>query len=281
MGILYDSEKIKTALRDFYNATGVNICLIKEGFSEVTGISSIVSLPSGTATGYCEKVKENEKTRRGCVASDCNILKKCKQSKKMEMHICHAGLVDIAIPVMYGTKVLCYIIMGQMKKEADFETVKKNLRGVKNIDELRRFYDELPLYDEEKIESIANLAVMLAKHLLYENMLKLGYNKNVENAIDYIDENLTSAITIDSLSKKTGVSKNVLYENFRSIFNCTINEYINDKRIEKSIHYLANSDMSMDEIAQKVGFNSAAYYSHVFKKKKGCSPIQFKKKSRR
>lgn len=281
MGILYDSEKIKAALRDFYNATGVNICLIKAGFSEFSGISSIVALPSGTATGYCEKVKENEKAKRGCIASDCNILKKCTQSKKMEMHVCHAGLVDIAIPVMYGTRVLCYIIMGQMKKDADFESVKKNLYGVENLDELRRLYDELPLYDEEKIESIANLAVILAKHLLYENMLKLGYNKSIEKAIDYINENLTSEITIESLSKETGVSKNVLYENFRNIFNCTVNEYINNKRIERSIPYLMNSDISMDEIAQKVGFSSASYYSHVFKKKKGCSPVKFKNKSRR
>ena len=70
-------------------------------------------------------------------------------------------------------------------------------------------------------------------------------------------------------------SKTVLYENFRNIFDCTINEYIANKKMEKSVEHLLNTEMSMDEIAQSVGFNSATYYSLVFKKKNGTSPVKF------
>ena len=46
---------------------------------------------------------------------------------------------------------------------------------------------------------------------------------------------------------------------------------------EKSIEYLTKTDLSMDEISLKVGFSSASYYSKIFKKLKGISPLKYKK----
>lgn len=40
---------------------------------------------------------------------------------------------------------------------------------------------------------------------------------------------------------------------------------------------MLREDVSMEEIAQKVGFSGAAYYGAVFKKKKGMSPLKYKK----
>ncbi len=277
MNILYDDEKLKELLLDFYNATGVSISLIKDDFSYVDGITSVVSVSRNTSTKYCDVFKTMKKARQCCIKCDCDILERCRISRNIEVHTCHAGLVDIGIPIMHGTKVLCYIIMGQMKKDADFEVVRKHLNDLGcDLDEMRKYYEELPLYDEEKIKSVANLAVMLTKHIMFEKMLKLEYNANIEKAVTYIDENLNSDISVEKLSKEISVSKTVLYENFRKIFDCTINEYVVNKRIEKSIEYLLNTEMSMDEIAQAVGFKSAAYYSLVFKKKKGTSPLKFK-----
>ena len=60
-------------------------------------------------------------------------------------------------------------------------------------------------------------------------------------------------------------------------YNCTVKEYLNSKRIEKAAQMLLMTELSMDEISREVGFNSAAYFSKLFKKYKGISPLKYRK----
>ena len=84
-------------------------------------------------------------------------------------------------------------------------------------------------------------------------------------------------ISVISISKSINVSKSVLYKNFHTHFNCTVSEYINTKRIEKSLELIAKTDMSIEEISQNVGFSTASYFSKIFKKQMGTSPLKYKK----
>ena len=62
---------------------------------------------------------------------------------------------------------------------------------------------------------------------------------------------------MDNISKNTNVSKTSLYKYFRQNFACTVSEYINKKRIEKSVEYLTGTNLSIEEISQKTGFTNA------------------------
>ena len=55
-----------------------------------------------------------------------NLLKKCKETKQTQKHVCHAGLIDIAIPIIYENSIIGYIILGQIKTEKTFESLKHN-----------------------------------------------------------------------------------------------------------------------------------------------------------
>ena len=93
----------------------------------------------------------------------------------------------------------------------------------------------------------------------------------------YIDENLSDELTVDSISKATNISKSVLYRNFDYHLGMTVSEYINLKRVEEAVGLLIKTDLSIDEIARKVGFSSATYFVSVFKRLKGSTPLQFRK----
>lgn len=278
VSLLYEKEKVRLALQDFKNATGVNIALIQEDFSRAKGLTPLFTTQESKTADYCEILKSIPCARDCCIQCDREILGKCRKSGKMEMHVCHAGLVDVAIPVLYGKKVLCYILLGQMKQENSFLAFRDHIVGLgADVEKMQKAYDKLPLYDADKIDSVTRLAVMLAKYIMFENMLVMGVSRNVEKAVVYIDEHLSEDISVEKLSKAIGVSKSVLYNNFHDVFGCTVHEYISEKRIEKSLEYLLCDDLSMEEIAQKIGFSGAAYYGAVFKKKKGMSPLKFKK----
>lgn len=271
MLINYDVEKINKALGDFHNATGANVSLLKTDFFPVSGYGE-------NTPCYCMAVQKGKGGRIACLRSDASLLERCKETKKLQMHICHAGLVDVAVPLLYENVIIGYISVGRMKpaddRQPDFEHLEK--LGL-DIEEMKSLYSEIAPFDADKISSVCNIAIILAKYILLENMLKPSFGKNTERAVEYINENLEEGLTIKSIAENVNVSKSVLYKNFHTQFNCTVSEYINTKRVERSVELMQKGDMSIEEIAQKSGFSSAAYYSRIFKKKMGMTPTKYKK----
>lgn len=62
---------------------------------------------------------------------------------------------------------------------------------------------------------------------------------------------------------------------FKNAYGTSFNEYLNEYRITKSKELLIQSQLSVEEIAGKVGFNSASYFCTSFKKLTGLSPREF------
>ena len=271
MFLNYEPKALETLSTHFYNATGINLSILDTNFK-------LLKYENKNNNSYCGLVQCVEKGKIACDHSDISLLKKCKETKQTQMHICHAGLIDIAIPIVYENSIIGYIILGQIKTEKTFASIKHKLANLPiDLDKLKAFYDTLPILDEEKISSISNIAIMLAKYILIENLLKPTQTRNLNGAVDYITKNLNKNISVDDISKNVHISKSNLYKIFHNSFNCTISEFINNKRIELSIDLLIESNYTIDEISNIVGFSSVAYYSRLFKKIKGISPLKFRK----
>lgn len=272
MDIRYNKQKLIHILYDFYKATGVNISIHHTDFTSIAG------LPGTHKSPYCSCIQKVPSGKSACMQSDKCLFDACKKSKRAEMRVCHAGLMDIAIPIIYQNVIIAYVIMGQMKVATAFSEIEAYIASL-GLDTKKQqsVYDEIPLYGKEQLQSIANIAVMLTRYILLENIVTPSLSDNIKNAEQFIDENLQGELTILSISKGTNISKSVLYKNFRSSFDCTVKEYINRKRVEKSEDLLVNSNLSIEEISQKVGFSSASYYSKIFKKYTGISPLKLRK----
>jgi len=142
---------------------------------------------------------------------------------------------------------------------------------------MNKLYDSIELYDSEKIESVSNIAAMLIKYILLENMLKPDVNPSIQKAVNYINGNLSDNLTIKSITKNANVSKSVLYKNFHEEFGCTVSEFINRKRIENAKLLLKKSELSVEDISQRLGYSNASYFSKMFKKCEGISPLKYRK----
>ena len=265
-------QKIKQVMYDFYNSTGINIVLLRDDFSYVGDRNHWES------NCYCKAIQNTRKGYTYCEKSDSELLKKCKSTKKMQMHVCYGGLIDMALPIIYDDNIIGYIIFGQMRSEVEFSKVVGFLKSL-GLDEkeLQVFFDKIPVYNHNKIQSISNIATMLVKYILLEKLLMPYMDDRIQSAINYIESNLEGELSIQKISKSVNVSKSFLYKNFHKYFNCTISEYINTKRIEKSLEYLKEPNLSIDEVSQKVGFSSVSYYGKIFKQQKNMTPFKYKK----
>ena len=269
MILYFDNDKLTEAFNDFYNSTDININLYTTDFT---------LLPNPRPhKNYCRFIQQHF-GEKPCCNSDIELCKRSSITRKAEYHICHAGLIDVAVPVIYDNDILGYIILGQMKINEDYSFVSEKLSALGiNTSETQKYYSELLLFDAAKVQSILNIAVMFTKYIILENILKPHANEYFEKALTYIHENLNSNLSIQRISDNTHLSRSVLYRYFHNYYHCTVNEYINSKRIEQAVPLLTETNLSIEEISKMIGFQSAAYFTKTFKKEKGIPPLKFRK----
>ena len=96
-------------------------------------------------------------------------------------------------------------------------------------------------------------------------------NDNLSN------DELSAKFLIDHLA----MSRASLYNKVKLLTGMGVNDYINRIRIERSVHLLTTTDMSINDISQEVGFSYPRYFSTSFKQVKGMTPTRFKEENRK
>ena len=98
----------------------------------------------------------------------------------------------------------------------------------------------------------------------------------VLKVIEFIRENYSSRISIDSLAKSLGVSPSYLSRQFKREVGATIHEYVLNHRISESLKLLKNG--SVAECAFSMGFADSSHYISTFKRVLGVTPMEYAKK---
>jgi AraC-like DNA-binding protein len=96
---------------------------------------------------------------------------------------------------------------------------------------------------------------------------------------EILTKDLGSRITVESLALEIGINRNKLHYGFRQVFGVTINDFLEQQRMEKAEELLENTHKSIKVIAALTGYKSSSSFGDVFKKRHGISPLQYRKRS--
>ena len=133
--------------------------------------------------------------------------------------------------------------------------------------------------DCQKLAFLGNFYFVLSKIL--PNLTKKEErprDPRLEKAIAYIEENYQRKITVEELATQANMSVSRFFPYFKSEFGMTPVDYVNNYRVRCAVILLMNdSEMSVESISERVGFDSSAYFRRVFKKITGSSPRKYKK----
>lgn len=94
---------------------------------------------------------------------------------------------------------------------------------------------------------------------------------------EIIASNIYSSINIEELAQFTNLSVSSFKREFEKIFNEAPARYIKNKKLEKAIALLENTEQRISEIAYDCGFNDIAHFSKSFQDKYNNSPTNFRK----
>jgi AraC-like DNA-binding protein len=96
----------------------------------------------------------------------------------------------------------------------------------------------------------------------------------VEQAINFMQENLEEAITVANVAEAVALSPTYFGIIFAENIGRTPIEFLIDLRLKRAKEYLAYTDMSVMDVCVALGYNPS-YFSRLFKRHTGCTPGQY------
>lgn len=87
---------------------------------------------------------------------------------------------------------------------------------------------------------------------------------------------VTIRLTLELISKETTVTPRRIAHTIYEKYKCNYKTYINRIRINESKRFLTQTDLTIGEVAYKVGFNTQSHFNRVFKSETGLIPTDYR-----
>lgn len=104
----------------------------------------------------------------------------------------------------------------------------------------------------------------------------LSVNRQCAAVRRYIDLHFKETLTLEQLAEEAHMNKFYLAHAFKREYGISPINYMISRRIEESKYLLAETDLSMSQIAQLLGFSSLSYFSQVFRRTQEISPKEYR-----
>lgn len=110
------------------------------------------------------------------------------------------------------------------------------------------------------------------------------FNQNqvalIKEVASYITEDLTTHHTIEQLSQKFEISTTALKKCFRGVYGTSVYSYLRTYRLQVAQKLLLETELSVTDIASKIGYENPNKFTSAFKETYGSSPTEFRKSVR-
>ena len=132
---------------------------------------------------------------------------------------------------------------------------------------------------EDYIASMFNTILLLVSRQQQEGEnVEINIPEEIEAAVAYFNENYNTKISVEDYAKSLHISTNWFIRNFKQYMKISPAQYILSLRMVNAQSLSENTDYKIGEISEIVGYDNQLYFSRVFRKEYGVSPVQYRKK---
>lgn len=126
-------------------------------------------------------------------------------------------------------------------------------------------------------QTASEVATLVRSYFLKTRLAGAGRRIEIQQVEDYVRTHLNENLSMQMLSSHAGLSPNYLNHLFREEMHETLKSYVMRIRMETAADMLKNTDMRINEIALRIGFPTARYFSDAFSKYYGVAPKDYRK----
>ncbi len=273
---IFNIEKLRGLLKDFYAISHIRITLFDENLTE------LVSYPDEVAP-YCALIRGTSRGFDACMACDREACRKAAKKHGIHVYCCHAGLTEAVTPLYVDDVLVGYLLFGHVfsypSREEGLAAIEKRCQSYQvNVDMLREAILAADVIDESFIRSAAHILHAVASYLILEHMATLKEDLLAVRLNAYLSAHFTEKLNAPLIAGHLGIGKTQLYELSRQVYGCGIAKKIRDLRIEKAKELLSGgNELSLSEVAAQCSFRDYNYFITVFSREVGCSPAVWRK----
>ena len=137
-----------------------------------------------------------------------------------------------------------------------------------------------PAYHSKCLSEIYDVITRMSNENSFNSTLAGKYSM-IHRSVKYIEKNYSNPdLYTPYLAQMSGMGETYYRNIFLAVFNTPPTKYIQQYRVDKAKELLVNTELSVDEVAVKVGFANASYFCKVFKSITGYTPLEFASKGR-
>lgn len=240
---------------------------------------------------YCMMIKSHPQLWHKCLLMKRKAAEKAAETDAF-YGMCHAGVEEYVFSVCIEDTVMATIHIGLYRKDAG--------KGYRRIEELSNNYFDnkemllkkylnniLPIApQQDELCDMMGIAVWQFKDLYIEKMQsdKPANHSNeyicrevytVLHAVEFMKDNYCNNIRIKDIAEYCHCDRSYLHRHFKSRYDKSMTDYINLLRIEKAKHQLTDTNTTIGDIAESVGYDPE-HFARVFGRFTGITPYEYR-----
>lgn len=155
---------------------------------------------------------------------------------------------------------------------------------LERIERIRRLWEEKPLSMELQIQiALLEIWQRIYEHAEGEAAEDSENDRDTERIrriMEYIHGHYAEKITLEDLANQVHLCRSESCRLFKRYMNESMFEYLLSYRIEKSLELLKDPRLDVTQAAGAVGFSNPGYYARIFRRRMGCTPVEYRRSRR-
>lgn len=205
--------------------------------------------------------------------------------EKGELLLLPAGLAFYgkSIPTVFHTKLSIRFIPGMTSGQLSLLQRSEPLRlrlgcydkVLERLRELLAQWQEKPSYYELMAGALLAEALVMVSQELDRGPITSSKHRCAERMKHYIQQHYRDKVTKEQLGDAIQRTPNYAAALFREVTGQTISEYTHSQRIKTAIYLLTESQLTVNEISEYVGYSDVSYFYRIFRRLTGVSPSDY------
>lgn len=160
----------------------------------------------------------------------------------------------------------------------------ENVYLFKSCDAVKKHFEEILEISRQDIPydiMVNKITISLMHIFMYIRNRVITENEDLPDIIrKKLDESVERTFNLEKLCSDINYSKNYVINVFKNKYKVTPYQYFLDKKIDAAKSYLTHTNVSVGNISKTLHYADSQYFSSSFKKAVGCSPIEYRRKTR-
>jgi len=274
MRLTVDLPRLRDLMLGFHTLTGLKIVLFDPEYRQ------ILACPEAEGP-FCRWMHAAHTTRERCGIENARSFERCRETGRIDLHHCHAGLLEATAPIVEDGVTRGYVMFGQITDRDDREAFIAETAALLiplGVDEAtaRAAASAVRSVDTERVHAAARIMEACVCYLLRHDLVALRKGRLLRRIDDFIDAHLAEDLTTERLCAEFHLSRSSLFRLFADHLGDTPAATVRSRRIERARRLLRETTLDLARVAAECGFDDYDYFRRVFREETGLTPRAYR-----